>query len=231
MDVPARDTAVTPELVRQAYQFFLGREPESAEVVEAALSYGTFHTLRRAFIEGAEFRGLLPSRPALIPLDAPPLLVEAFGQVIAADVSASHLDLARKHVAGSMAGNVRFVLVEDGSFGMTGGYDLWFSRLVLQHNPPPVIAMIMRQALACLAPGGVAVFQVPTYAAGYSFGLAAYLRGLPAAGEIEMHVLPQPIVFGIVRQAECDVVEVLTDTAAGNPLTWTSNTFVVRKGR
>ena len=37
------------------------------------------------------------------------------------------------------------------------------------------MAFILRRALACLAPGGLAVFQVPTYVRGYRFAVADYL--------------------------------------------------------
>ena len=33
-------------------------------------------------------------------------------------------------------------------------YDVFFSRIVLQHNPPPLMAAVLRSALAGLRPGG-----------------------------------------------------------------------------
>jgi SAM-dependent methyltransferase len=156
-----------------------------------------------------------------------PFLAETFRQVTAADVSNSHLTLAREQTRG--APNVVFTLAENAEFGMSETFDFWFSKIVLQHNPPPVIAMILSRALSLLAPGGVAIFQVPTYALGYRFCLHDYMAKLPDRGEIEMHVLPQPVVFNIARSAGCEVLEVLNDGAAGNPRAWTSNTFVLRK--
>ena len=44
--------------------------------------------------------------------------------------------------------------------------DLVYSLIVLQHNPPPVIRLIVRAFLKALNPGGVAYFQVPTTVAG-----------------------------------------------------------------
>jgi len=46
---------------------------------------------------------------------------------------------------------------------------------VLQHNPPPLIAMILARLLAGLAPGGVAYFQVPVWLPGYRFRVADLL--------------------------------------------------------
>jgi hypothetical protein len=113
---------------------------------------------------------------------------------------------------------------------MHDSFDLWFSRIVLQHNPPPVIAMILRRALAWLAPGGLAVFQVPTYGVGYSFRANEYLRNIGQKSEIEMHILPQQAVLEVVQQAGCVLLELREDSYnTGHPAIWLSNLFVVRK--
>jgi hypothetical protein len=109
-------------------------------------------------------------------------------------------------------------------------WDLWFSRIVLQHNPPPVIAWLLRTAFDHLAPGGVAIFQVPTHCVGYRFDLRSYLarEGDPA---MEMHVLPQPAVFALAAEAGLRVLEVREDThlVSSNTSTWLSNMFVLRR--
>ena len=70
------------------------------------------------------------------------------------------------------------------------GYDLWYSRLVLQHNPPPVTLSILDRMFAGLAPRGLAVIHAPTYCIGYSFNIADYLAG-KLGSEMEMHFTPQ----------------------------------------
>lgn len=156
-------------------------------------------------------------------------LARAFRNVTVCDVSASHMAIAQDKVYDSGARNLAFHLADSDEFGMAAPFDLWFSRIVLQHNPPPIIAMILRRALSLLAPGGIAVFQVPTYAAGYSFGIAAYLAGLGGESQIEMHVLPQQVVFQLAREAGCETLEVLEDSSAGPASQWNSSTFVMRK--
>jgi hypothetical protein len=106
--------------------------------------------------------------------------------------------------------------------------DLVFSVIVLQHNPPPLIAHVLRKLLGTLRPGGVAFFQVPTYARGYRFETAKYLRSKPRTDCVEMHVLPQAEVFSIVASSACETLEVLPDSCVGDP-DWISNTFLVRK--
>lgn len=338
------DHDLTPETIRLAYQLFVGRDPESEQMLQHALTYGTVERLRAAFFRSPEFRGICQSElrvtappqplphapasplavPARVPLDAPPLEVEwnvdeatasallshirdtwtrlgieqphwsvlsaeqfrpgrieaneadffasgandlaqlvaimrrngvtpeslprvfefgcgigrvtahlarAFREVTVCDVSASHMAIAQDKVYDSGARNLTFRLVDSGEFGMLAPFDLWFSRIVLQHNPPPIMAMILRRAFGLLAPGGLAVFQVPTYAVGYRFRISEYLAGLGGEGQIEMHVLPQAVVFQLTREAGCDTLEVLADSSAGPATTWNSSIFVVRKRR
>ena len=157
-------------------------------------------------------------------------LASAFPAVIACDISQSHLLQAKQTLARTGTTNAEFRLVSLPEFGMHNSFDLWFSRIVLQHNPPPVIAMILGRALACLAPGGLAVFQVPTYAIGYRFRANEYLRSIGQKGEIEMHVLPQRAVLQVAQQAGCVLLELREDIhSAGHPAIWLSNLFVIWK--
>jgi hypothetical protein len=81
---------------------------------------------------------------------------------------------------------------------------------------------------ARLSPGGVAIFQVPTYVPGYRFGIVDYLS-VPRTKDIEVHCFPQEAVFRIANDSRCVPLEVREDTAMGYP--WLSNTFVFRKLR
>lgn len=157
-----------------------------------------------------------------------PHLAASFAQVTACDVSESHMALAREAVRRAGLRNVGYSLADSALFGMVEPFDLWFSRIVLQHNSPPVMALILRRALALLAPGGVAVFQLPTYARDYAFRLDGYLGRLQSDGEIEMHVLPQPVVFAIAADAGCVALEVLEDGSVGIA-NWQSTTFAFHK--
>lgn len=156
-----------------------------------------------------------------------PYLARAFERVTSCDISATHLEMARQVLAKSGAANVHLLLADTTSFGMDGLFDVWFSRIVLQHNPPPIMAWILRRAFSRLAPGGVAVFQVPTYCRQYRFKTQEYLAARPALGEIEMHVLPQWAVFQIALETGCRPLEVREDGAIGLGSAWVSNTFVV----
>lgn len=106
---------------------------------------------------------------------------------------------------------------------------MFFSMIVLQHNPPPLIAYILMQVLTNLAPGGLALFQVPTYQLGYSFRVEDYLnQPIGEEPEIEMHVLPQGEILKIVYATGCRLVEIREDGFTGDP-EGVSNTFFVQK--
>lgn len=157
-----------------------------------------------------------------------PHLAQYFEQVTGCDISPAHLREANLVVARSGATNIRLVQAALPDFGMHIGYDLWFSRLVLQHNSPPLIAMIVQKALQMLSPNGLAIFQVPTYGVGYRFLISDYLNAPPAAGDFEMHCIPQQAIFEIAAQNSCILQEVREDDSAGSG-NWISNWIVLKK--
>ncbi|MCB8877620.1 class I SAM-dependent methyltransferase [Acidisoma silvae] len=154
-------------------------------------------------------------------------MADVFGAVAACDVSPSHLALARV----ACGSRVQFSLVNALDFGMAAPFDLWFSTRTLQHNPPPVAALILRRAFSLLAPGGVAVFQLPTALVGYSYDSAAALSGSKPEEVFPIHVLPQAAVFALAAEAGCSLVEVLEDSIVWPPTLCRSNSFVIRKPR
>jgi SAM-dependent methyltransferase len=157
-----------------------------------------------------------------------PFLADSFDEVVAVDISTSHLRMAQARIEETGLDNVSFVLARAPDFGMEpNSFDVFFSHIVLQHNPPPIIALILAQMFKLLTPGGLAIFQVPTYAPGYSFDLTSYLSG-SKFGAIEVHCLPQSVVFELAHAAGCVPVEIREDEAMSYP--WISNTFVFRKG-
>jgi hypothetical protein len=91
------------------------------------------------------------------------------------------------------------------------------SIIVLQHNPPPVIAFLLRTILAKLNPGGLAYFQVPTYRKDAVFKADQYLKGATVSGEMEVHVIPQADVWRIANETDCQVLDVRENDWTGIP--------------
>ena len=157
-------------------------------------------------------------------------LARRFARVIGTDISASHLALARAHLDAEGATNVELHrLASVDTLDALPPFDVFFSVIVLQHNPPPVIEAILTRVFARLQPGGLAYFQVPTYRAGYAFGLDAYLRDDVGKGEMEMHVLPQRVILRAAAAHGLELLEVIEDPYTGMRPGEVSNTFLLRK--
>ncbi|MGF1503080.1 MAG: methyltransferase domain-containing protein [Paracoccaceae bacterium] len=155
-------------------------------------------------------------------------LARRFGTVTGVDISPSHLDIARAELDAAGFDNVTLrQMREVGDYATLPEVDFFYSRIVLQHNPPPVQAAILDAVLGRLAPGGIALFQVVTHGRGYRFEAAKNA----ATGEkgMEMHVLPQPAVFAILARAGLAPLEVQEDHAAGRDSGFRSHLFLARK--
>jgi hypothetical protein len=58
--------SMTAEDARQAYREFLEREPESEEMVQAALSHGSIEAMRAAFLRSPEYQGKFIAKTASV---------------------------------------------------------------------------------------------------------------------------------------------------------------------
>jgi SAM-dependent methyltransferase len=206
-----------PELVaKNEERFFASGGTDAAQLVAILTRHGVAPTTHPHVLEFGCGIGRVT-----------PFLGRHFTRVTALDVSETHMTMARAMVDHVGLRNVTFRIADVADFAMAEPFDIWFSRIVLQHNPPPIMAMILQRALSCLAPGGLAVFQVPTYAARYRFEIADYLAGMHLSDGIEMHVLPQPVVFRLAAEAGCRPLELIQDQSVGGG--WISHTFVLCK--
>lgn len=162
-------------------------------------------------------------------------LARLIPSVIGLDISAPHLRLAAAHFAKHDIRNVELrQLTSIDDLGALPEFDLFFSEIVLQHNPPPIMAAMLEHLFAKIRPGGYCLFQVPTYQQGYRFEAAAYISQ-PREPErleqnMEMHILPQRVVFRLMRDAGIDPIEVVEDSLTGDP-SFQSTTFFGRKRR
>ncbi len=143
-------------------------------------------------------------------------LAQEFRNVIGADISAPHLRMAAEVATRFGRPNISFLNVSDLSALRTGpDFDAFFSIIVLQHNPPPIIHHLLTTILGRLKPGGIAYFQVPTYRLGYTFDAAKYLATSLKLGMPEMHVIPQPDLHALIHDTGCRILEMREDSAAG----------------
>jgi 2-polyprenyl-3-methyl-5-hydroxy-6-metoxy-1,4-benzoquinol methylase len=156
-------------------------------------------------------------------------LAKRFARVVAFDISEPHLHLAIARAKAAGLTNIEFVhLKTSDDLKKLADIDFFYSIIVLQHNPPPVIASILTHAFEGLRPGGIAFFQVPTYATDYSFDLKDYLRR-KSRREVEMHFIPQRSVFDLADAHGLRPVEVSPDGAIGHFGRWISTSFLMTK--
>jgi len=135
--------------------------------------------------------------------------------VVGMDISTPHLRVAREEAQKRSIRNVEFKAMESlNDISALNGFDLIISKIVLQHNPPPIMAAIMERLLQSLASGGVAIIQLPTFLEHQTFAVETYLNN--SQPKMEMNALPQRFVFELIEQTGCRCLEVREDTAIGS---------------
>lgn len=156
-------------------------------------------------------------------------LAARFPHVVGVDISAAHLRVAQDYLTSHGISNVdcrHLESIED--VATLGCFDVLYSRIVLQHNPPPVMQRLLIDLLGQLNIGGLAFIQIPTYKAGYRFFLEEYLK-VENATDMEMHFFPQSTLLELIAEQGCKVLEIREDDAIGVSLTTVSNTLLLQK--
>ncbi|NVE93913.1 class I SAM-dependent methyltransferase [Altererythrobacter sp. JGD-16] len=147
--------------------------------------------------------------------------------VVGIDISPPHIKLANEQAELRSVANVEFRVLEQlDELSRLEPFDLILSKIVLQHNPPPIMAAILRHLLTALAEGGSAIIQMPSYKATQEFTVDEYLRSEPP--KMEMNALPQQFIFEIIDQAGCRCLEIREDNETG-ALRGVSQTFAITK--
>jgi len=149
-------------------------------------------------------------------------LAELFHHIVAADISPLRLKLNKRALHHYQRTNVNHYCLESiDAVSSLPDYDVFYSVIVLQHNPPPIIVKLLKLILRKLRVGGIAYFQLPTFMKNYYFQVDEYIRkanGGPS--HMEMHCIPQKLVFDIVRDAGCELLEIREDP-------WTESNAII----
>jgi SAM-dependent methyltransferase len=215
-------------------------EPQwKASQVAQAKNLETFYATGRNNLERLDFwfarSGVAPSATAICAEYGCGVgrctiwLARRYARVVAFDISEPHIRLARARAAAEGIDNIEFVQVAaEADLARLSGIDFFYSTIVLQHNPPPLILSILRHVFTGLNPEGIAYFQVPTYSLGYTFRLQEYLGRLVDRG-MEMHFVPQCVIFDLAAAHGMRPLEVSPDGMIGNFGRWISTSFLMRK--
>jgi cyclopropane fatty-acyl-phospholipid synthase-like methyltransferase len=138
------------------------------------------------------------------------VLADRYARVLAVDVSPGNLRLCQEKLIQMGKTNVECLLLKcPRDIENILPVDLFFSTIVLQHNPPPVIHYFLDQIFGKIREGGSVIFQVPTDRAGYSFNVIDYLAS--PAPAMEMHALPMRAIFSLFAKHRLRPLEVLMD--------------------
>jgi SAM-dependent methyltransferase len=158
-------------------------------------------------------------------------LSQLFPVVYGVDISRPHLELASAMLSRLGRNNFEPLHVATvDELARLPRVDFFYSRLVLQHNPPPIIKIMLQRLLANLNAGGVGIFQVPTCGLTYRFSAAEYVANADKITEMELHALPQTVVLQVIEAAGCQLLEVFHDQTVRD-FEWMSQIFVVQKRR
>jgi len=155
-------------------------------------------------------------------------LSRRFGSVIATDVSAPHLKIARARADETGRDNIAFVNLLENDIDALEQVDLAFSRIVLQHNAPPLMLDMLARMLGRVKQGGAALFQLPVYMRGYEFRLEEFLS--VAEPGMEMHCLPQAAVLRLLDEMGFTLLELRENEDIGRRGEWISNMFLALRG-
>ena len=156
-------------------------------------------------------------------------LARVFKHVTGMDISTGHLAKAKNYSQKLNLTNIDFQRVGKlTDLEVLSGFDFIFSVIVLQHNPPPIMAQILAHIFKLLKPGGIAMFQLPVRILNYSFHIGSYLANMAAYDSLEMHALPQNVVLKIAREHGCYPLEIQCDAWTGASY-MVSQSFVFKK--
>lgn len=153
-------------------------------------------------------------------------LTQAFGarfaHAIGIDISAAML--ARAESRNADKGRLTFVLGNPAGLPLAdASVDFAYSGIVLQHIPRPMQETYLREFFRVLRPGGLAWFQTPSR---HARDLGTIFYGQVATGggpaQIELHMLPRPVVEAIVAESGGELLRVSADGSCGKDFeSWT----------
>ena len=157
-------------------------------------------------------------------------LAREFSRVFAVDISLPHLEAAKARLNGEGLKNIDYVqLISRDSLKTLKEIDLFFSMIVLQHNPPPIMLDVLNNAFSSLSQHGIAFFQAPTYALDYQFSLDSFYKKEALNKSMEMHYLPQRDILRLADKHKMRLLEIRQDHCIGIYDRAISNTFLMQK--
>lgn len=144
-------------------------------------------------------------------------LSNRFRHVIASDISQPHLEITRERLQAIDRNNVTLLRLKSLEIlECLEPFDVFYSVIVLQHNPPPLIYRMLQLIFYKVRTGGFVYFQVPVAFPDYKFSIAAYLKAIERGeGAMEMHILPQVYLFRLLDEHGFRILDLQRDNWTG----------------
>lgn len=239
--------------VRRTYEKF-GREDPFFAVLSSRGREGDRWDREEFFATGREEIGRAMSHLGKLGLDPLPeraldfgcgvgrlsqALADHFQEVVGVDISSSMVETARRHNRHGERVRYRVNTAPDLSQLESERFSFVYSNITLQHVPRGPAESYIAEFFRVLAPGGIALFQVPDGRPwpldSLGHRVTAFLRGpvrrlskrIRGKQPVEIHYVPRPRVEEMVREAGCELVE--AHDLAGGRKRWGSFRYCVRK--
>lgn len=169
-------------------------------------------------------------------------LSKYYKEVRGVDISAPMIKLANEHKA--RGENIKYHVNTrpDLKLFSDGFFDLIYTNIVLQHNPPKYARAYIKEFIRLLSPNGALVFQMPSETIEKSKGIRKVIKTvLPARAneaiearkhavkgqDFEMHSIRKAEVEKLVRRAGAKIIDVEQNEAGGPG--WISYRYTVVK--
>jgi len=166
-------------------------------------------------------------------------LGDHFDRVVGVDISSSMVETARSHNGHGDRVEYRVNTAPHLDQFDAATFSFIYSNITLQHVPRRPAEAYIAGFFRVLAPGGVAVFQVPDGRPwpldSLGHRITAFVRGpvrrltkrIRGKQPVEIHYVPRPRVEALVREAGCELME--AHDLAGGKKRWGSFRYCVRK--
>jgi SAM-dependent methyltransferase len=162
-------------------------------------------------------------------------LGDRFDEVCGVDISPAMIDLAGKY--NRHGDRCRFHLNSRSDLNIfpSKHFDFVYSCITLQHVEPRFAKLYIQEFIRVLAPGGIAVFQLPsrapTLAVRYFLAqhlIGAFLRRIRADYPIlEMYGVKKEEVLRLLKRADGQILDIRPDHSAGPQ--WESYRYIVTR--
>lgn len=156
-------------------------------------------------------------------------LAEKFFKIFAYDISLPHIHLAQDYLLENNLKNTDFIHLENLNKIYIPPYSFFYSKIVFQHNPPPLTKYLLNLILDSILPNGIFVLQLVTGIKNYSFSINNYLQNIDVIDNQELHAFPLSELFKILKSKNVYILDVLSTPSMVSSFSHKDNLIICQK--